>query len=92
MIQLPPSCFKELKPKARDIALTICGVTQSDDESQEYREIRNEFDVQTRKAKRALRALETLKRGLTKLEADLEKSMQAGAHRSLTSSDLAKFL
>jgi hypothetical protein len=79
MRQLPPSFFQELKPKARDIALTICGVAKSDDENQEYREMRREFDAETSRTKRVLRTLEVLERDLTKLEADIEKSMRADA-------------
>jgi hypothetical protein len=79
MKQLPPSVFQELKPKARDIALSICRVAQSDDESAEFREMRSEFDVQTRRTKRVLRALKVLERGLTELETDLEKSMRGDA-------------
>lgn len=69
--------FHQFDPRTRDVALTVCRAYLEKSDSRVYEEIRSEFDESKRAAKRAIHALAKLKKGLQRIEREIEKSMQS---------------
>jgi hypothetical protein len=65
-----------LDPQARRVALRVCRAYQDPHDTLADDEIRAAFDFQTRVARRAVRALKKLEKGLAKLEADVKGTLK----------------
>src|SRR5579863_995122 len=79
------SLLKDLDPQARRVAFRICSAYKNPRDIRAYEEIRVEFDQQDLIAKRSVRALKKLEKGLTNLEAGIKATLK-GDTRSLPDS------
>jgi hypothetical protein len=74
--RLSNSSFQELDPKARRLALLDCRSYKDPRNSKACDELRDDFNQQNRLAKRSVRALKKLERGLDRLEADIKSTLK----------------
>jgi hypothetical protein len=75
--QLSESLFHELDKLARRVALLICHAYKDPRNTEVYQEMRIEFDSESIKAKRSVRALRKLEKQLAKLEADIKLALKS---------------
>jgi len=66
----------ELDPQARSVALRVCLAYRDSQNTEAYDEIRAVFEKQNLAAKRSVRALRRLEKGLAKLEAEVKGTLK----------------